>query len=176
MLRSNQPDSKSLIIREVSPGDIAVLDRLFPKRVPNKHKERLDTQLQRSAVYLIASVHDKPVGHVLLLWDGEKNPAVAERYKNYPVIEDLHIERVYKGRGIEEKILDECYKRLKEKGSSALGTSVGVEQATEKVFFITNGFIDSGIPEYQTEIPYLDDVTGEQKMEIKICRFLIKHL
>ena len=175
MLHSNQPDIKSLEIREVRADDIAVLERLFPKQTPNKHAERLAIQTDRKAVYLIAIQHGKPVGHVLLLWDGLSIPAVIEKFKNTPAIEDLHVDKIYRGRGIEEELLEECYKRLKEKGVQMLGISIPKDEIEQKAFFHSQTFIDSGLPEYFTTWPVLDDLTGSVKTDGELCRYFVKH-
>jgi ribosomal protein S18 acetylase RimI-like enzyme len=175
MLRSNQPDIKSFQIREAHTGDVPILNRLFPRH-PDTHNQRLLKQAKRDASYLIASVHDKPVGHVLLLWNGVQEAAVQEAVPNCPAIEDLYVDSAYRSRGIGTKMLDECIKRIKEKGLHQLGASCGVENIKAKQFYHDNGFIDSGTPEYYVEWPYIDKDTGEQKMEGEMCRFLVKHL
>lgn len=176
MQNLQQQSLESLIIREVHQGDIAVLERLFPKKITTTHAKRFSRHLQKEAVYLIALLHDVPVGHVLLLWGGMPEKEVSEKIQNCPAVEDILVDEVHRSLGIGTRLLDECVKRVKEAGYTKIGLAVGVGNVKAKQFYLQNGFLDSGISDFYVQWPTIDLNTGQETMDGEMCRFFIKHL
>ena len=176
MQRSNQPDVKSLHIREANDSDIASLNRAFPKSVSTIHTERVALQQKGEAIYLLALQHQKIVGYAFLKWHGSDENHIRATVKNCVDIEDLFVEKVYRGRGIGSKLLNVCIEASRKKGFHKIGLSLEVRNICAKPFYHKHGFLDSGIGEYTLERRVLDLTSSLVQNESEKYRYIVKHI
>lgn len=107
-----------------------------------RHRERVERQLRGEAEYLVALVHDYPVGHAFLSWRGKPTAPA------YPDVEDVRVYEPFRGVGIGTALLDSCEQECRDRGVERLGLSVDVENARARALYERLGYRVEPTPSY----------------------------
>ena len=141
---------------------------------PGKHRDRFARQQERSVVYLVAWLNDRPVGHGLVKWQGADNPELHSIH-DCPDIEDLFVNPTVRSRGIGSRLLEAAENLARERGYAKIGLAVGVENPRAHALYESRGYRDAGAGVY-TERWSLVDANGETHHYAETCVYLIKPL
>ena len=156
-------------------ADAAWLDANQPSGgMPSVHRDRLALQQSGGAAYLIAWLGARRVGFVLLhLRHPDHHPSHAH-YPDCAYVEGLAVEDAARRQGVGRALMQrvEAYAPP----ASAIGLSVGVDNAPARSLYRQLGYAPSPIPDYPVTWNYLDRVTGEIGEEGEICSFWLKPL
>jgi GNAT superfamily N-acetyltransferase len=163
---------------EISPitaEDIIYLESSFPDwGARQKHNQRWQRQKQGEVVYLIARQNGKPVGHVLLKWQGASEPqVVAQRHTACPDVEDLFVLAAWRNQGIGAQLMRTAEELVRAQGVGQIGLSVGVENSGARRLYARLGYQDAGFGEHTERGIYLDADEKPQVWE-ECCVYLIK--
>ncbi|GHI01114.1 GNAT family N-acetyltransferase [Neobacillus kokaensis] len=164
-----------VLIRIVVDSDIPELEKHMTNGPLDKHRDRYKKQLQGDVTYIAAYWNEKPVGHVLLKWNGTKDEAVTAHINHCPDIEDLLVTDEYRNKGIGQQLLYYCAKLTKQRGFERIGLGVGIENESAKRLYQRLGFQDSGIGEYQIGGTFIDEKGIEHSWK-ETCIYLIHKL
>lgn len=145
MLYTNQLDHKSLAIRFSQLGSVPVLKRFFPDFPSDVHLKRTVKHMHNNALYLIGFVHDTPAGYAFITLGNEIDGEIKKRIPNCPILISFFTEKKYKPRNIEKLLLRECIQQTKRLGYTKIGILIDHTDPLQKLFFLKQGFINSGI-------------------------------
>ena len=105
-------------IRDVVATDFEALKRIKPSISNSAFKGRLERQARGEVDFLILEDKNEPVSFVLLKWSGKQT------HPEYPDMEDLYTRKEFRGNGYATLLIDECEKRVKERGFKKIGLAV----------------------------------------------------
>ena len=128
-------------------------------------------------VYLVAWHQGKPVGHVLLKWNGSQDEPVSKQLKAAcPDIEDLFVLARFRSQGIGRQLLYAAEQLACQQGFTMIGLSVGAE-TNDPVHHLYEhlGYQDVYFGEYTEVGEYLDE-SGQHHIWKEVWIYLIKHL
>jgi GNAT superfamily N-acetyltransferase len=169
----SRPPGITVTIRPIAAGDIPLLDSLMPRRMPTTHRERLETQERGDALYLIAWLDGRPVGHLLLKWDQPSSSP--ESSVPWPVFSDISVHPDLRSRGIGTQLMEHAEGEARRRGYRQVGLSVALDNPRARALYERRGYRDSGLAPYDSRWPYLDECDREQWHE-ETCVRLVKPL
>jgi ribosomal protein S18 acetylase RimI-like enzyme len=131
---------------------------------PDKHRQRLAAQDEGACVYAIAWLGDRPVGHVLVRWNGTDTPCVRALVVDCPDVEDLFVSPDVRSRGFGTQLLEAAALLVRNSGYDRIGLSVGTDNPRALTLYQRHGFQDLGVP------PFV--ISGDWGSQT--CRYLVK--
>ena len=164
-------------IRAAKMQDLPHLDIYLPRGVSAIHADRMARQDRDEALYLIAWLGDRPVGHALLKWEGTADATVAARLdETCPDVEDLLVAEDMRGCGIGTRLLGAAEERVRERGLRRIGLSVGVmPHNPAQRLYLRLGYRDAGFGQHVEQGEYTR-TDGEIHLWQEMCVYLIKEL
>ena len=179
----------SLKISELRLEEIPLIKEELQSDQPFDFEEHFKKQLEKKVTVLIAwlqtknnSIHSIPIGRMVLIWHGELDLKKvvgfvpnAEKYISIPAIMRFWIKPKYRSHGFGWQMLLFAQKITKERGFNALSLAVYEDNPKAYSLYKKFGFIDSEVPLFMLEPPYLLD-SQKQYDQTKIMRYLVKSL
>lgn len=161
-------------IKPITERELPLIEHIFNRKKPGLHRVRFKRQQRNEVLYLFVWVDTKPIGHILIKWNGNedaKNPHIEE----CPDLEDLFILEDYRDKGFGTKLLLFAEEQVKEKGYQQVGLAVGIENKYAHSLYQHLGFRDGGFKPYTICDTY-NNLSGEKISWEEKCIYLIKNL
>jgi ribosomal protein S18 acetylase RimI-like enzyme len=163
----------ALTIRPIAAGDIPLIDTLMPRRMPGTHRERMEKQERGEALYLVAWLDVRPVGHLLLRWDGSASSPGAST--TWPTFSDISVPADLRSRGIGSQLMEHAERLVAQRGYRQVGLSVALDNPRARALYERRGYRDSGLGTHNSRWPYLDEQDRECWHQ-ETCVRLVKQL
>jgi len=155
-------------VRPLEEDELPAVERAV-RRMPGRHRERLERQRRGEQVYLWAWVEDEPVGHVLVQWPSALAADAAE-------LEDLGVDDPWRRRGIGTQLVERCEEEARERGFARIALNVGVENDGARAFYTRLGYTEiEGQAPHRITWPHLDE-TGAIVEAEEWCTTFTKEL
>ena len=155
--------------------DIELLEQEIPSPGQSKfHIGRMRMQKEGTASYLIAWNGEKPVGHLLIKWDGF-GPVMPESLKNIPELNSFEVAENTRGKGIGTSLIKAAEDLAIQKGVKTIGLLVNPDNLRAKLLYERLGYHDSGTGIYTDKWEAYDD-DGNQFIDSEACLAMIKNL
>jgi GNAT superfamily N-acetyltransferase len=164
-----------LTIRPIEKLDLYKMDCTFKSEFGRTHADDLHDQSLSNISFMVAWLHDNPVGHALVRWLGPRIEIVRKDYPDCPEIYRLEVLKEFWSQGIATAIIKECENEALKRQFLliGLGTDPGISPKDNLYFRIGYELsrVDIYIDEYKTR---LDDGTVVTIREDS--QFLIKRI
>jgi GNAT superfamily N-acetyltransferase len=164
-----------LTIRPIEKLDLYKMDYTFKSEFERTHADDLHDQSLSNISFMVAWLHDNPVGHALVRWLGPRIEIVRKDYPDCPEIYRLEVLKEFWSQGIATAIIKECENEALKRQFLliGLGTDPGISPKDNLYFRIGYELsrVDIYIDEYKTR---LDDGTVVTIREDS--QFLIKRM
>lgn len=167
---------ESLEIRAASRADIPPLVALpFSGGLSAKHRDRIERQDRGEALYLLALLGDRIIGHLLLKWNGSEHEFVRRRVPSCAEVEDFVVDPGLRGRGVGGALLDAADTQCRERGVTRLGLAVGLGNPSARAIYEHRGYVL--VPGSEHRVSWLQpDPTGREVEAHEDCVYLVKEL
>ncbi len=164
-----------LTIRPIEKSDLYKMDYAFKGEFGRTHADDLHDQSLSNISFMIAWLHDNPVGHALVRWLGPRAEVVRNTYPDCPEIYRLKVLKEFQSQGIATAIIKECENEALKKQCLLIGLGIYPGISPKDNLYLRLGYelsrVDSYIDEYKTR---LDD--GTVATVRKDAQFLIKRI
>jgi len=161
-------------IRTATETELPLIEHIFNKKKPGLHRVRFKRQQRNEVLYIFAWMDTKPIGHVLIKWNGNED-AKSPHIEECPDLEDLFVLEIYRKQGLGTKLLLYAEDLIKEKGYQKVGLGVGIENIYAHKLYAHLGFKDGGFKSYTIGDTYTN-LLGEKVSWEETCTYLIKDL
>jgi GNAT superfamily N-acetyltransferase len=121
-------------IRKATKKDMKNLDKIKGEKLPKLHNSRFALQKEGKAIYFIAFEKDNPLGHVLIVLDGN------EKYHTCPILQDLFITQSKRKEGKGRLLLEKIESKIKDIGYRKIGLDVETKEKWLKRFYKREGY------------------------------------
>jgi GNAT superfamily N-acetyltransferase len=132
----------ALKFRIAKEDDLNHFDDIRGEKLHKLHLKRITLQKEGKGEYIIAFENNGPVGHIFVNYKNSNN--------KYPVLEDLYVKEIERGKGIAKKILIYIEKRLKKQKYKEIGIDVETHELWIKKFYESLGYVLVGGPDKST--------------------------
>jgi LPPG:FO 2-phospho-L-lactate transferase len=174
-------ESSTVVVRRMQAANLEALQQSLPasSRVVEGesrtyHETRFVAQEQGSADYLIAWESGAPVGHVFVRWSAD-DPFLRERNIANPLVEALAVQPERQSRGIATALMMEAERLAAERGHSAIGLAVGIENRRARALYARLSYRDNADDEFRLTWTSMDAFGSEQPRS-EICTYMVKEL
>lgn len=133
------------VIRMAAREDLAALEHTFPSEFNRTHADDLADQELGKKSFLVAWMDGEPVGHVLVSWQGARQPEPAAAFPGCPEIFRLTVLEPYRRRGIATALVHACESEARQRGHVRIGLGTDPAVPEEQNLYIRLGYVDSGI-------------------------------
>lgn len=165
-------------VRPLTPAELPLVERALPTEDATAHARRLAEQQSGAAIYLVAWLGERPVGHTLLRWGGSGSAALllrSEQAAAHPYIEALAVHPAYRSRSIGSQIVAVAERAAARRGFRQIGLAVTLENVRARALYERLGYRDAGFGDLPSHWSYVDR-GGKRHVEIEICVYLVKDL
>jgi GNAT superfamily N-acetyltransferase len=163
-------------IGHLTKQEIDFLDKDFPSGILEKHHTRLDSQSQHHVAYLFAWQGQKPLGHVLLKWDGSASKPIHSHVKECPEVEDLFVRKSAQSQGVGNQLLAEAERLAKQHGYTRIGLPVCIKNGQVRSFYEHRGYQDSWLGVFRMSGTYFDEENRQERCWEGDGMYLVKQL
>jgi GNAT superfamily N-acetyltransferase len=123
--------------------DIPFIKQIKPSITDLTIQDRLDRQSRGEVEFLLLVDNTTPVCFTLLIWNGKST------HPEYPDVVDLHVKSDERGKGYGTLMIQECERRVIEKGFSMLGMAVNKNpHCPAQKLYKKLGYVHDGKPAY----------------------------
>jgi GNAT superfamily N-acetyltransferase len=161
----------NLTIRVARRDDLPALDEGVPTKGVGGNADRLERSLSGASSLLLALVGDTCVGRGEVMWT-PKEDAVRAEYPDVPELNGLDVPEAWRSRGIGTALLEEAADLARERGCTAIGLGVGLDNEAAYRLYARLGFTG--------DLEYVDQYTivfeGVRHDFADPCRFLLRPL
>ena len=159
----------SVEIRELEPGDLEALERDLPS--PH-HRRRAALHEAGTATFLVAWRDARPVGYLLVRWDGADEEIVHRLLGTFPELNAVTVRPQLQSRGIGSALIEDAERRVAERGCSRVGLAVGIDNPRARALYERLGYEcwEHGTLDVSWPVP------GEARRESETCVYLTKEL
>jgi ribosomal protein S18 acetylase RimI-like enzyme len=155
--------------------DLDLLEQEVPSPGQSKfHIGRMKMQNEGIASYLVAWDDKKPVGHLLIKWNGF-GPVMPESLKNIPELNSFEVAESSRGKGVGTSLIKAAENLAKQKGVKTIGLLVNPDNPRAKLLYERLGYHDSETGIYVDEWEAIDD-SGNKFIDSEACLAMIKNL
>ena len=119
-------------VRPLTEEELPAVERAV-RKMPDLHRERLESQRREEAVYFFAWVGEAPVGHVLLRWPSTLGVDAAE-------LEDLGVDEPWRRRGVGTQLVARCEDEAVARGFVRIALNVGIDNGIARAFYGQRGY------------------------------------
>jgi len=157
--------------------DIAQLERYLPRDMPGRHRERYLRQQAAHATYFVAWLGRRPVGHLLLHWDGPQTEPMLSMLRDCPEIEDFYVDPPYRGQGIGVRLLEAAEALAIARGHAQIGLAVGLtpDYDRARAIYQRRGYRNAEFGLFYAGWWYRDEA-GRRCWWEEACEYLVKPL
>lgn len=166
-------------IKPAEESQLDVLEEVFsPDNRTNPQYRRYAVQKKNEGVYLIAWLHDEPIGHFLLRWSGPQDEHVNQ---HVDVTRSAFLEAgltvdPYRKKGVATSIIHEAERLAKERGCAHIGLEVGSTDNPEaRRLYEKLGFVDWGHGEFEISWEFIDR-NGNRRIDSEIVIYMQKSI
>ncbi len=147
-------------IRPVEKSDLLKMDYTFKSELGRTHADDLHDQSLSRISFMVAWLHDNPVGHALVRWLGPRAEIVRDAYPECPEIYRLRVLKEFRSQGIATALIRECENEAVKRECTLIGIGTYPKTSSKDNLYLRLGYelsrVDSYIDEYKTR---LDDGT-----------------
>jgi GNAT superfamily N-acetyltransferase len=168
-----------ITIRPAQEHELELLEETFsPGDKSHFHFERFENQKAGKGIYLIAWHENIPIGHLLLEWDGPKDPTVATsidiRKRAYLFAVETRFE--YRKKGVATKLIQEAERLAKEHSYEWTGLEVGYASNSEALrLYEKLGYKDWERTRFVVNCEYIKE-DGQKYTEFEFVTYMDKKL
>lgn len=131
-------------------ADLPFLEQYLPSGRNDVHAYHFGCQQSGDVEYLIAWIHDVPVGHGVITWAGFLEESVRTALPDCPAIGYLHVEQAHRGKGVGSAIVGAAEERIVARGFRRAGLGVGIDNPQAARLYERLGYRDTSVRcEYQ---------------------------
>lgn len=165
-----------VLLRQAKEADLPALEALpFSGGLSSKHRDRFERQQRDEVVYVLATVEDEVIGHLLLKWDAPSDPHVRVLVPPCAEVEDFVVAPHLRGQGIGSEMLAFAGTQSLKRGVDRLGIGVGIENLSARALYERRGFVL--VPGSEHRVSWLaKDGAGREVRQHEDCVYLIKDL
>lgn len=164
-----------VVVRPLSEDELAALDEAMPAARPSVHRERWATQADGAGTYFVVWLGGRPVGHLLVRWQGALDEFIVARVSGCPYLEGAAVVPALQSCGIGSRLLEVAAEEANRREYRRIGLAVGVGNVRARALYERHGYSDAGFGEFWVQWPYLDQ-DGQVRWEGETCVYLIKSL
>ena len=172
------PGTPAASIRPVaSLEEVRQLERYLADASPEKHRRRFEQQQEGRVTYLVAWDGARPVGHLLVRWEGPAAEPMGSAYPDCPEVEDFFVDTAYRGRRIGLRLLLAAEEQAHLRGHRRIGLGVGLTPSFDRArgIYARLGYRNAGFAPYY-EGWWVRDEQGQRRWWEEACEHLIKDL
>jgi GNAT superfamily N-acetyltransferase len=162
-------------IAECRAEELDRLEAAIPSGASRFHQQRYNRQQLGTSTYLIAWVHERPVGHAEMRWNGGAAEKVRQRFPRCPEISALDVwPAQMRSRGIGTALIVAAERLATGRKVREIGLGVADENPRAAALYLRLGFAETGcryVNSYEIVKP-----TGMREIVNELCRFLVKNL
>jgi len=166
---------KRIDIRSLTASELDALRTGLKGGRPDKHEGRLAMQDRGDVLYLIAWEGAKPVGHVMVRWDGSEEEVPRRALPGCPHMEDLAVIETRRTRGIGSTLVAACENAARERGKDIIGLAVALDNTGADRLYRRLGYRDADIPPFESGWSFVDE-SGKTREIREMERYLVKEL
>jgi GNAT superfamily N-acetyltransferase len=157
--------------------DVARLDHYLAKGTPEKHRDRYARQQTGRVTYLVAWEGERPVGHVLIRWDGPHLESMHSALPACPELEDYYVDPGYQGRRIGLRLIETAEQEALARGYRHMGLAVGLtpDYDRARAIYLRRGYRGVGFAPYY-EGWWATDSTGRRVWWEEAVEYLVRPL
>jgi GNAT superfamily N-acetyltransferase len=161
----------------IDDHDLAALERSLAEGTPEKHRDRFARQLLGRVTYLVAWDGERPVGHLLIKWDGPRQEPMRSALPDCPELEDYYIDPHYRGRRIGLRLIEAAEALARTRGYRRIGLSVGLtpDYDRARAIYLRRGYRGAGFAPYY-EGWWAIDASGGRVWWEEAVEYLVKPL
>lgn len=126
-------------IRQAAISDLEVLDENIPSSI---NAPQIEEQQLGHSSFLIAFDGSKPVGRLVVRWDGSKKNEIRTLVPDTPNISMLRTRQDRRGQGVGSSLMEAAENLAKQKGYKKMGLSVAIDNETAKRLYHRIGYQD----------------------------------
>ncbi len=164
-----------LTIHPIEKSDLYKMNRSFKSEYGRTHADDLHDQSLSHISFMVAWLHDNPVGHALVKWLGPRENMVREKYPDCPEIYRLRVLKEFRSQGIATAIIKECENEALKRGYLLIGLGTHPGISPKDNLYIKLGYKPSTITSYIDEYK-IQSNDGTVVTIRKESLFLIKRL
>ena len=164
-----------LTIRPIEKSDLYKMDYTFKSEFGRTHADDLHDQSLSNISFMVAWLHDNPVGHALVRWLDPRDELVRREYPDCPEIYRLRVLKEFRSQGIATALIRECENEALKRKCKLIGIGTYPKTPSEDNLYLRLGYelstLNGYIDEYKTS---QDD--GAMATVRKDAQFLIKRI
>ncbi len=162
-------------IKPLSEEEVDLLEEMEDSQPTEKHRQRLAMQQSKDAVYLVAWLNGKPVGHLLLCWGGSPHEPMASQFCGCPNIEDLWVSPDLRSYGIGSQLLSAAEELTREQGFRWIGLGVAIGNVRARDLYRRRGYHETPAGRFEHDTSYVDEA-GQERQGTETDVYLVKKL
>src|SRR4051812_48593481 len=134
------PARQVAVLRPLMADELPAVEAHLAFGTPRKHRARLVAQEDGAAVYAIAWLGDRPIGHVFVKWNGADAETARSPLTDCPDVEDLFVAPDVRGRGFGTQLLEAAELLVRNSGYDRIGLAVGTDNLRARALYERHGF------------------------------------
>jgi GNAT superfamily N-acetyltransferase len=140
------------------------------------HLDRLRAQSRQEFMYLIAWAYALPVGHVGVVWPGDRNPSEFRQRYGCAEVSDLFVAPTLRRRGIGRALMARLEHETRERRIPAVGLATGLDDGyrAARALYRSLGYRRVSGPFIQSSRTPSDD--GHPRFWIEVLTYWLKEL
>lgn len=148
--RGSQNAGVMVAIRPAEDADLVLLERHLATGTPEKHRERFARQQEGRVTYLVAWEGERPVGHVLIKWDGPHMEPMRTALPRCPELEDYYVAPPHRGQGVGLRLIAAAEAQVALRGYGRIGLAVGLtpDYDRARAIYCRRGYRHAGFAPY----------------------------
>lgn len=182
-LRATDVIRDDIAIAPMQAGDIAALDLYLPGGDTRKHADRLQAQAERLVTYLIATapLRDRgtgeraPIGHLLVVWAGEKDLPDGGSRSRPPLIEDVFVHPAVRHSGVGRMLMDAAESCVRQAGHCRVGLTVALTNPGVESMYRKRGYVGTDFGVFESRRTFTD-ANGQKREWSQKVHYLVKPL
>jgi GNAT superfamily N-acetyltransferase len=171
----NRTRSSKVEVRQATQADVDQLEKEIPSGRSRFHHRRFDRQEDGSSSYLIAWRDGRPVGNLLLKWQGPDEEIVHRHLSDVPELNAIGVKEDLRGQGIGTALIEEAEELARKRGYETVGLAVGTENEAAYRLYLRLGYNDWAHGTFMTEWAEIGPA-GHERVESEEVIYLTKEL
>ncbi len=140
-------------------ADLPALEQHLHRGFPQRHRPRIERQMDGKDVYLIVWLDGIPVGHAQIAWawQPEHPDAMEALLYGQAVLMDVYVVDALRSRGIGSRLLLAVDEQARQRNAPLIGLGVATDNPRARALYERHGYVDAGIDEFTSGWEELDE-------------------
>jgi len=151
-------------VRDCAGEDTGLLEAAMPSRGIDVHAALFARQQQGEATYLVAWSGRRPIGTVVVRWQGYRNRRSRAAIPGIPVISNLGVIESERGRGVGTALMRAAEQRILAASHHEVALAVGIDNPRALALYLRLSYLDTGLRELDS-YDYPDETGTLRRME-----------